>query len=514
MHSFLLSVLGCDASLAPLNPTDGEFDCETPTTVWVDADGDGYGDSALAEERCDLPSGYATFADDCDDSDPDRFPGGIEVCDGIDNDCDEVVDDGLDQSTFHADGDGDGYGDETQAVQACAPPPGFVVDDTDCDDTNPQAHPGSPEVCDGADNDCNGLSDEEDPGLDLTTLIPYYEDLDTDGYGDPATLQLGCVVPLGFVGDGGDCNDADPAISPGATEICSNIDEDCDGYIDDDDPDVDPASQSTFFTDADFDGFGDPFLPVFACVQPFGTADNGDDCDDGDPTVLDPQDWVQDLDGDGVGTGTSLGQWCNAPLPDAVLASAGDDCDDADATVYPGAPEVCEDGIDQDCSGADLICTFSVGSANDVPVGNSSTLRGNVFYVEGSPLLLAFGLYLDLNVDCELDYYVHTGPTDVGPWTIAWSGLAQAQAGIDFHYGPAVDLVLPDGEYVALSVGISCAMTYYADYNNWYGFDAGIGRLERTVYDNDYFAYDAAYVPPLFGSQVNLAYYMEINAIP
>ena len=90
-----------------------------------------------------------------------------EVCDDLDNDCDGEVDEGL-VTVVYADVDGDGYGDPTSAIETCAPLTGHVEDATDCDDTDAHSHPGASEICDGADNDCDG--DNSDAGL--ATFFP------------------------------------------------------------------------------------------------------------------------------------------------------------------------------------------------------------------------------------------------------------------------------------------------------------------------------------------------------
>ncbi|MDP2310815.1 MAG: polysaccharide lyase family 7 protein [Pseudomonadota bacterium] len=103
------------------------------------------------------------------------------------------------------------------------------TDDTGC--------PASLEVCDGVDNDCNGLVDDfpEDGGV-------WYADVDGDGHGDASSPILACEAPAGAVAGSDDCEDADPAIHPGAGEICNGLDDDCDGALDDDDPDqVEPC---------------------------------------------------------------------------------------------------------------------------------------------------------------------------------------------------------------------------------------------------------------------------------
>ncbi len=205
--------------------------------MYPDRDGDGYGDMTAGLPAADAPLDYIAQGGDCNDNDPRIHPGATEVCDGVDNDCNGLVDDadpGLDlatATTFHHDGDGDGYGDAATTQQACAAPTGYVADATDCDDTNANVHPGADEVCDGIDNNCNGLVDDADPGLDLSTATRFYVDADGDGYGT-GTAKLACAEPSGYATQGGDCDDSDPNTHPGAIEICDGKDNDCDGGID------------------------------------------------------------------------------------------------------------------------------------------------------------------------------------------------------------------------------------------------------------------------------------------
>lgn len=129
-------------------------------------------------------------------------------------------------TTYYADADGDGFGNAAVTVQACSVPTGYVIDNTDCNDSNANIHPGATEVCNGIDDDCDGQTDE---GVTIT----FYQDLDGDGYGNAAVTIQGCSAPTGYVSNYTDCNDANNAINPGAVETCGNgIDDNCNGQVD------------------------------------------------------------------------------------------------------------------------------------------------------------------------------------------------------------------------------------------------------------------------------------------
>ncbi len=110
-----------------------------------------------------------------------------------------------------ADADGDGY-----------------AADVDCDDANADVNPDAAETCNGIDDDCDGVTDEDDAADALT----WFEDADADGYGDPASTTTACEEPSGFTDDDSDCDDADADVNPGAAETCNGIDDDCDGDVD------------------------------------------------------------------------------------------------------------------------------------------------------------------------------------------------------------------------------------------------------------------------------------------
>jgi hypothetical protein len=297
---------------------------------------------------------------DCDDGAAGVNPAATEVCDGIDNDCSAGVDAGaVDAATWYADTDGDGYGDAAVTVAACTQPSGYVADASDCDDASNAVNPGATEVCNGADDDCDGGVDAG--AVDAAT---WYADADGDGYGDPAATAVACTQPSGHVADSTDCDDASSAVNPGATEVCNGVDDDCDGTVD-----IGAMDASTWYADTDGDGYGDPATTAVACTAPTGHVADGSDCDDGEAAVHpgatdtcdgldndcdgatdeDAPTWYADADHDSYGDpGTSV---TACTQPSGYVADATD-CDDTDVLTHPGAFERWYNGRDEDCDGA------------------------------------------------------------------------------------------------------------------------------------------------------------------
>ena len=318
------------------NDCDGEIDEDVLDRWYADTDGDGYGDADAPLDSCDPPAGHVADDTDCDDRDSGIRPGGIEICDGVDNDCDGRTDeeDATDAPTWFADVDGDGFGDPDNTVQACSVPTGYVDEARDCNDGDFDIHPDAQEVCDGVDNDCDLLVDDLDPGLDTTTGGTWYTDGDTDGYGDAGSPVLACLQPPGTVTDASDCDDGAAAVNPGATEICNGVDDDCDGDTDDADGSLDTTTGSTWHADTDGDGYGDPGSTTLACAAPTGFVADDTDCDDGESAVNPGATEVcngidDDCDGDADNGVLGSGTTCPATSCAAILADQPTATDDA-----------------------------------------------------------------------------------------------------------------------------------------------------------------------------------------
>ncbi|MBM4391011.1 MAG: putative metal-binding motif-containing protein [Deltaproteobacteria bacterium] len=467
----------CDSLL---DDADDSLDTSTASTWYVDADSDGYGSDSSTLLACDQPGGTSLLAGDCDDADAAYNPGALEedctdpsdyncdgavgyadadgdgyaaceecddgnaannpaateTCDGADNDCDGTVDedDASDALTWYADADGDGHGDDTSTTEACSAPSGYLADNTDCDDTNADVSPAEVDLCNGIDDDCDGTADEDDASDALT----WYADADADGFGNAGSSVKACARPGGYVSDSDDCDDTSADVSPGEIEVCNNIDDDCDGTVDEDDA----ADASTWYADSDGDGYGNAASTTVACDAPVGYLADDSDCDDTsadvsptetercngidddcDSSVDEGVDttYYRDADGDSYGNAAVTDNACSTP---SGYVSDDTDCDDSDATSYPGATES-YDGADNDCDGTvDNTGWSGTGADGSLSVSTSTTVNeswavtgisGVVVTVLGSPGLAEGDEVLVINLHGSDSEHAN-----VGNYEFAW----------------------------------------------------------------------------------------------
>jgi hypothetical protein len=338
------------------NDCDGEVDEDiVDRTYYVDSDQDGYGTGGGVTSCVAMP-GWSVTGGDCDDSCPTCYPGAEEVCDGLDNNCNNRTDEGLESTIYYRDSDGDGHGLARTEREDCVARPGWVTSNDDCDDRCVTCYPGAEEVCDSLDNDCDGAVDEE------LLYRPYFQDDDGDGYGVPGTGREDCVARPGWANRGEDCNDSCATCFPGAEEICDGLDNDCNGEADE------TLSFVTYYRDSDGDGFGVDASATTTCREMPSWALQGGDCDDRCATCYPGADEVCDgvdnncdgaadeglvfsvwADEDGDGYGNRPSHWLVCEATEGYVTNA-DDCHDANAEVHPGREEVC-DGYDNDCNG-------------------------------------------------------------------------------------------------------------------------------------------------------------------
>ncbi len=223
---------------------------------FADIDEDGFGDAYNDTVSCLILTGYVADNGDCNDSSHLINPEITEICNGLDDNCNFIVDEGFPSFTYYLDADDDGYGNNLFPISVCEdiPPTGYVIDNSDCDDANNLLH---------------------EP-------IFFFADSDGDLYGDAFITILICSIipPSGYVTDSTDCNDLNILINPVSNEICNDLDDNCNTEIDEGLP------FHLFFLDADGDNFGDPLMDTLSCLTGIlGYVSDSTDCDDMNPLI-------------------------------------------------------------------------------------------------------------------------------------------------------------------------------------------------------------------------------------
>lgn len=324
-----------------------------------DLDGDGNGDACDNDDDGDGDLDLV----DCAPLNSLIFHGAVEICNGIDDNCNGVVDDpnspGCQLYFYDQDKDQFGIAGATQCLCESASP--FTATQPgDCNDQNPQIFPEANELCNGKDDNCDGDID----GIDAIGCVNLSVDLDNDGWGGDQTTCL-CKIQPGYVTKSGDCNDADNKISPQGTETCNSVDDDCDGQIDE----ISALGCQKFYLDTDNDTFGVAADSLCLC-QPTDNyvATVPGDCNDTlfniHPMAVELCDgfdnncngqadegvkttYYIDVDNDGHGAVYNTKEACQTPLGYTDL---GGDCNDFNPTIFPSASELC-DKTDNNCNG-------------------------------------------------------------------------------------------------------------------------------------------------------------------
>jgi hypothetical protein len=437
----------CDG-LVDVNAADGQ--------QWVaDFDGDGYTDPNSLIVSCSEPASYLpadTTEADCDDSDPNVNPEALESCNGVDDNCDGSIDnDPIDPLVWYQDLDGDNDGDPSSSTTSCDAPAGYVSSAGDCDDSDASRSSQTYEACDGIDNDCDNEVDSDSPDAVL-----YHPDSDGDGYGDSMTAQSACSQYLDWLTDSSDCDDGNAGISPVATEYCDEVDNDCNGQVDE----ATAVDVISWYVDADGDLFGSSNQTTLACEAPAGFTDNSDDCDDTEPAanpatrescdgidnncdgVVDSTDavdagaWYEDADGDGYGNPDLYSYGCTGP---AGSVENGDDCDDGDAAINPAGTES-QDLVDEDCDG--MVDEDFIGA-------------GDIVVTEIARQPYAGGTGTSLNAQAQWFEVSNTSGFDIN--LSGW--YLEEQDGDRFVVSPEVGVLVPAGGSAVLCY----ANTWFAD---------------------------------------------------
>ena len=282
-----------------------------------------------------------------------------ETCNSADDNCDGQTDEegAANCTVYYRDDDGDRHGRDDDHKCLCAPKGVYTATvGDDCDDTKAAVNPGATEVCNaGIDDDCDGITDP----AGSANCTKYYPDLDLDTWGVTAGEVCLCaaVAPTTATRDG-DCNDGETAVHPGVTELCNDVDDNCNGSTDEGNPGGGGAC-TTGLLGACAAGTKACQGGSVVCLQNVAaTAETCNGVDDNCDGATD-EDGAQgcatlylDTDGDTYGAISSNRCLCSSQIPAGYTATRGQDCNDLDGNVNPSKSEACATvGIDDNCNG-------------------------------------------------------------------------------------------------------------------------------------------------------------------
>lgn len=265
-------------------------------TRYRDGDGDGFGLTNDSQFSCEGTGDYtADTGGDCNDDNDEVNSGQVEACNGIDDNCDDILDGTVSTNdmkyVYFRDQDHDDFGLSSDSELLCGPSGNYTtLEGGDCDDGEDLVYPTQTEACNGIDDNCNGILDGTSVNNDLKS--EYYRDKDLDTYGSENTTASYCTgtQPSGWVlppdsEESLDCNDNNPNINPEATETCDGVDQNCNGTNDNND---NAASSSCEITgqiasaDCDVDT-----CVVESCLGTYLDCDNDYDCETNGDANLD-----------------------------------------------------------------------------------------------------------------------------------------------------------------------------------------------------------------------------------
>ncbi|MSQ81337.1 MAG: hypothetical protein EXR77_00210 [Myxococcales bacterium] len=345
-----------------------------------DEDGDGFGLSGKAKCLCKPGKPYGALkGGDCNDTSPVIFPGALELCNGIDDNCNNVIDDLSAQGcvNFYVDNDKDGYGDSKQIPKClCKSETVYTTPQGgDCNDLDAKTYPTAKELCDGVDTNCNGIIDDSG----ASGCKAFFLDADSDGFGMASQSQCLCNATGQYsTTQAGDCNDGAAAIKPTAIETCNGIDDNCNGTTDSDSPQA-----KTYYADVDNDTFGAGGGKTLC--QPDATFDatQAGDCNDGDPNINPSKPELCNGKDDNCDNGVDNGNaaaMCGSAFNANTVCSNGKcglscaikwfdvDGQPANGCECPADPDYGLKGVN--CSGAESVGTLSDSGAQSQQSGN------------------------------------------------------------------------------------------------------------------------------------------------